>query len=229
MNRVQSQLRFLLRATRGDHERRGAITSSVAGIRALLRQLQRPESASAIRGLEGNAGKHYFAALPQLIRPSLREALAPDGRSRQPPQDPFNAALSFGYALLYSRVLGAIVTVGLDPAIGFFHAPRSAAHPLALDIMELFRVSLVDMPLVGSINRHQWHEEHFEVTKSRTWLSEAGRRLSIQLFEERLQDSWKHPVLAYSLSYGRAIELEVRLLEKTWLGAPGLFASSVLR
>ena len=56
----------------------------------------------------------------------------------------------------------------------------------------------------------------------------AGRK-AIDLFERRLLDSWRHPVLDYSLSYARAIELEVRLLEKEWTGSPGLFARARLR
>ena len=47
-----------------------------------------------------------------------------------------NALLSFGYALLYRDVLQAIMAVGLEPAFGFFHRPRSAAHPLVLDLMD---------------------------------------------------------------------------------------------
>ena len=49
------------------------------------------------------------------------------------------------------------------------------------------------------------------------------------LFEARLQEAWKHPVLSYSLSYTRTIELEARLLEKEWTGEPGLFARLRLR
>ncbi|MCL0065621.1 hypothetical protein M1N79_01875 [Dehalococcoidia bacterium] len=49
------------------------------------------------------------------------------------------------------------------------------------------------------------------------------------LFENRLSETWKHPVISYSLSYARLIELEVRLLEKEWAGHPGLFAKMRLR
>jgi CRISPR-associated protein Cas1 len=35
--------------------------------------------------------------------------------------------------------------------------------------------------------------------------------------------------LKYSLSYARAIELELRLLEKEWSGSPGLFARMRIR
>ena len=49
------------------------------------------------------------------------------------------------------------------------------------------------------------------------------------VLEARLDESWKHPVLGYSLSYARTLELEARLLEKEWSGEPGLFARSRLR
>jgi len=84
--------------------------------------------------------------------------------------------------------------------------------------------------VIGSLNRCQWQTvEDFAVTKTRIWLSDAGRRKAISLFENRLQESWKHPVVGYSLSYERTIELEVRLLEKEWTGEEGLFARMRLR
>lgn len=119
--------------------------------------------------------------------------------------------------------------MGLDPALGFFHRPRSAAYPLALDLMEIFRVLLWDMPLIASVNRRQWLPEHFEKTRQQVWLSAEGRKLVIRLYETRKQEQWRHPVLDYSLSYIRAIELEARLLEKEWTGSPGLFAKMRLR
>ncbi len=50
-------------------------------------------------------------------------------------------------------MMNAILSVGLEPALGFYHQPRSQAAPLALDLMEIFRVSLVDMIVVASVNR----------------------------------------------------------------------------
>jgi CRISPR-associated protein Cas1 len=124
----------------------------------------------------------------------------------------------------------AVLASGLEPALGFYHTPRSAAYPLVLDLMELFRVPLWDMVLVGSLNRGQWDPAaDFALTRAKVWLSEAGRKKAIGLFEARLQATWKHPVLSYSLSYARTIELEARLLEKEWTGEPGLFARSRLR
>ena len=120
----------------------------------------------------------------------------------------------------------AVLASGLEPSLGFFHTPRSAAYPLVLDLMELFRVPLWDMVQVGSLNRGQWDPEaDFVATKAKVWLSDAGRKKAIGLFEARLDETWKHPVIGYSLSYARAMELEARLLEKEWSGEPGLFAT----
>src|SRR5262249_15552188 len=99
-----------------------------------------------------------------------------------------------------------------------------------LDLMELFRVPLWDLVVVGSLNRGQWDAAaDFAVTKAKVWLSEAGRKKAIGLFEARSQESGKHPVLNYSLSYARTVELEARLLEKEGTGEPGLSAGSRLR
>ena len=98
-----------------------------------------------------------------------------------------------------------------------------------MDLTELFRTTLWDMPLVASVNRRQWNQQHLVPSRNQVWLSDDGKRLAVSLFEQRKQESWKHPVLSYSLSYARAIELEARLLEKEWGGEHGLFARMRLR
>jgi len=99
-----------------------------------------------------------------------------------------------------------------------------------MDVMELFRTTLWEIPLIGSINRMQWHpEEDFVVTVQKVWLSETGRKKAIALFEERLEDQYKHPHTGQSMTYSRMVELELRLLEKEWAGCEGLFAQLRLR
>ena len=228
--RGSSQLGFLLRASRGKDRKALGIADAVQGLRNALRAASYAERIDSLRGHEGDAGRHYFSGFPGLLRSDLDDRLRFNGRNRRPPQDRINALLSFGYALLYRDVLQAIMVVGLEPAFGFFHRPRSAAHPLVLDLMELFRVPLWDMPLVASINRLQWDaEEDFTQAGKQVWLTDSGRKKAIEVYERRKEDRWKHPVTGYSLSYARLIELETRLLEKEWAGEPGLFARMRLR
>lgn len=215
--KVRGQLGFLLRASRESGREIDDVHESISNIRKLLSPMNRTGNTDSLRGYEGSIGAAYFKALPHLIKPEIGDAMRPDGRNRRPPKDRCNALLSYGYALLLKDITNAILVVGLDPCLGFYHTPRSQAHPLALDLMELFRVSLVDLPVVASINRRQWDEdEDFTIAGKQVWLSDKGRRKFIQIYERRKADSWKHPVIGYSLSYSRLIELEVRLLEKEW-------------
>jgi len=45
----------------------------------------------------------------------------------------------------------------------------------------------------------------------------AGRRKLVSLYERRKEESWKHPVTGYSLTYRRLFELEV-VTGKEWSG-----------
>ena len=228
--RLQSQHGYVLRATRGDDASRGEVETHLRDISLAIGAIANATAIDSIRGHEGDAARHYFACFNHLLSEQVSPDLRFTGRSRRPTTDRISALLNFGYALLHTAVMRAILAVGLEPAFGFFHQPRSAAHPLTLDLMELFRVSLIDMTIVASLNRGQWNPaSDFEVTKTRIWLSSDGKKKLIGLFEGRLQETWKHPVVEYSLSYARTIELEVRLLEKEWSGEPGLFGKSRLR
>lgn len=230
MAKVENSLRYILRATREKGRDDGGVGESISTLRNCLKQAAHAEDADSLRGFEGVAARAYFGALASLLADNVPEAMKFLDRNRRPPKDRFNALLGFGYALLYQAVLQAIKVVGLEPALGFFHTPRSAAHPLVLDLMELFRLPLWDIVLLGSVNRLQWNPvADFTETRGGIWLSDSGRRKAIQLFEKRMEETWKHPVVDYSLSYGRLIELEVRLLEKEWAGQPGLFAKMRLR
>ena len=228
--KVESQHRYLLRGSRGDEEARGAMLPDLVPIRSALGSMDKAPDRDSLRGFEGSAAAAYFRGLTRLLSPNVPESLRYTTRSRRPPLDRFNALLGFGYGLLHTAVMRAVLASGLEPSLGFFHTPRSAAYPLVLDLMELFRVPLWDMVLIGSLNRGQWHpDDDFLVTTGKVWLSDAGRRKVIGLFEERLDETWKHPVIGYSLSYSRTLELEARLLEKEWSGEPGLFARMRLR
>ncbi|OLP20436.1 type I-MYXAN CRISPR-associated endonuclease Cas4/Cas1 [Leptolyngbya sp. 'hensonii'] len=228
--RGQGQRKFLMRGQRGKDPVPEALQQAIHQMKATLKQVNKAPALETLLGLEGNLAALYFGALPHLIGDQVDPLLQFDGRNRRPPRDRFNALLSFGYALLLKDVMNSILTVGLEPALGFYHQPRTQAPPLALDLMEIFRVPLVDMTAMASINRGQWEvQADFEVRGVQVWLSDTGRRKFVDLYERRKAESWKHPVTGYSLTYRRLLELEVRLLEKEWSGEGGLFGQLVIR
>jgi CRISPR-associated protein Cas1 len=228
--RGQGQRKFLMRGQRGMKVVSAKLNQAIAQMKAVLKQVPKTQSLDSLLGFEGNLAALYFGALPCLIVEGVPPELRFDHRNRRPPKDRFNALLSFGYALLLKDVMNAILTVGLEPALGFYHQPRSQASPLSLDLLEIFRVPLVDMPVMASINKGQWNKDaDFEVRGEQVWLSDSGRRKLVSLYERRKEESWKHPVTGYSLTYRRLLELEVRLLEKEWMGEGGLFGQLIVR
>jgi CRISP-associated protein Cas1 len=228
--RGQGQRKFLMRGQRGRAEVPEALTGAIAQMKAVLKQVGAARSLESLLGLEGNLAALYFGALGLLISEEVDGAMRFEHRNRRPPKDRFNALLSFGYALLLKDVMNGILAVGLEPALGFYHQPRTQAPPLALDLMEIFRVPLVDMTVMSSINRGQWDAEaDFTVRGQQVWLSDGGRKKFVGLYERRKEETWKHPVTGYSLTYRRLLELEVRLLEKEWSGEGGLFARLIVR
>jgi CRISP-associated protein Cas1 len=230
MAKVEMQLRHVLRGSRKTPDLRAKVEPSIVSMRNALHRAVRSASREALMGEEGAAARAYFAALAELVVDEAGPEMRPRGRSRRPPEDRFNALLSFGYALLYKDVQSALLRVGLEPSFGVLHRPRSAAFPLVLDLAELFRVPLVDLAVMGAVNRRSFDpNEDFTISAKQVWLSEAGRRKLIDVYERRKHEEYKHERLGYTLSYARLIELEARLLEKEWSGEPGLFATFRIR
>lgn len=227
--KVQAQLQFLLRSTRGA-ERAPEMTALIERIRESLRHIDTLNTVEELLGREGAAASAYFEGLATLLRNDLDPRLRFVHRTRRPTTDRFNCLLNYGYGMLYRECLSAIVSVGLHPGLGTYHQPRSAASPLVLDVMELFRVPLVDMAVVGAVNRDSFDADRdFEERGRQVWLTQSGKAKATELFERRKQETWKHSVVGYSLSYARMIELEVRLLEKEYSGEGQLFARFRLR
>lgn len=227
--KIEGQLRFLLRATRGQ-SRTSEQRKAIAVMKDALRLAAHVGDTSALLGCEGNAAAAYFGIFDTLLVDTLDKRLRFQGRTKRPPLDRVNTLLGFGYGMLYREVLAAITAVGLHPGIGFYHRPRSAAHPLALDLMEVFRVPIVDMALVAALNRCTFSaDSDFAEAGSGFVLTDLGRRKAIETIERRRADTWRHDVVGYSLSYARMVELEVRLLEKEWMKEGNLFARFRLR
>ena len=86
-------------------------------------------SRQKLMGIEGEAAKQYFSALSQV----LPEESYLGWRTRQPPQDLFNALLGYGYGVLFTELEKAVILSGLDPYMGFLHADRACKPSMVLD------------------------------------------------------------------------------------------------
>lgn len=129
-------------------QRAAEIMACAAELRALPGRTAE-EIRLSLLSIEGHAAEKYWEAIRLVVRvPSDWK-----GRSGRGATDPVNAALNYGYGILYSQVERAIVLAGLDPYAGFIHADRPGKPSLVLDLVEEFRVPVVDRTVFAMINR----------------------------------------------------------------------------
>ena len=103
-----------------------------------------------VLSIEGRAAHYYWQALEQVFPAEY----AWPGRVGRDAQDAINAALNYGYGILYSQVERAIILAGLDPYAGYIHADRPGKPSLVYDLIEPFRAPVVDRTVVAMANRH---------------------------------------------------------------------------
>ena len=106
---------------------------------------------------------------------------------------------------------------GLHPEVGFLHAEGRRSPALALDLMEEFRVPVVDQVVLSAFRRGLLTPSHAEVREGGVYLNEEGRRRLIQLFEERLLEGVSHP-LGFRKPLGETIEVQAQRLKAALLG-----------
>jgi CRISPR-associated protein Cas1 len=175
----------LANARRLGARRHGADDAIARRLARLAGRLAEARTLDQLRGLEGAAAEAYFSDWPRLIAPE-RPYLRFTGRSRRPPADPANAALSYLYAVLHGRCVAAAVGAGLDPMAGFLHGRRAGRAALALDLMEPFRPLVVDAALIAAFNNGEFPAEAFEQSGGGVRLTTLGRRNALRAFERRL-------------------------------------------
>lgn len=191
-----------------------ALTRLANDLAASLRALPQADTLDALRGLEGEAARQYFAGLNLLVRADQRDAFAMDGRTRRPPRDRFNALLSFLYAMWMNDCRSALEAAGLDPQVGFLHALRPGRAALALDLMEEFR-PWADRLALTLINRGQVKADDFVLREGGgVSLEPEARKAVVVAFQERKKDELNHPLLAQSVPLGVVPLVQARLLAR---------------
>lgn len=165
-----------------------------------------------ILGMEGAGSAAYFRCFGKFLSDSRQWSFA--ARVKRPPTDPVNALLSFGYALLTSKVASAVQLVGFDHFVGYLHSSFYGRPALALDLMEEFRPVIVDSVVLTLLNNRMFSPSDFVSELGAYRLKDEGRKVFFTKFEERLNEEVNHPIFGYKTTYRRCIELQGRLLAK---------------
>jgi CRISPR-associated protein Cas1 len=220
--KVRNARQLLLRGAREAKadEDGNVLTRTADNLAATLRALPGAGDLDQVRGLEGEAARGYFAALPCVLRAEARADFGMDGRTRRPPRDRMNALLSFLYALWMNDCRSALEAAGLDPQVGFLHALRPGRAALALDLMEEFR-PVADRLALTLINRQQLSARDFTVREGGAVnLAPDARKAVLVAFQQRKQEEIQHPLLAQPVALGLVPLIQARLLARTLRGEP---------
>ena len=189
-------------------------------------------TAGELLGMEGAAAAVYFEHFGGMIKIEAGPGGASGpaegwcsfdfrGRNRRPPRDAVNALLSLGYSLLAKDCTLAALAVGFDPYVGFFHQPRAGRPALALDLQEEFRALIADSTVLTALNNRMLEPGDFVRAGEGVNLTTRGRKRFFDCYEKRMNDTLRHPVFGYQVSYRRALELQARLLAKALTGETG--------
>lgn len=141
----------------------------------------------SLLGLEGRAGRTYWAAVSLLLPVHYRF----EGRSRNPAQDPFNCLLNYSYGMLYGIVERACLLSGLDPYIGFIHTDHYNKPSLVFDLIEQYRI-WADETVIGLFSARKIKQGQFDKLSNGLTLNKEGKAVLIEAFTDYLDTAIRY-------------------------------------
>ena len=192
------------------------VSKEKAMIKDLIASIDRPETdrISRLMAIEGAIRNIYYQSYDKIFPQRFRL----EGRTKQPPDNPLNALISFGNSLLYGTVLTEIYNTQLNPTISYLHEPSERRFSLSLDIAEIFKPFIVDRVIFKLVNKQMLSDSDFVKELNSCLLNEKGRRTFIAEWDNKLKTTIKHRELKRKVSYQRLIRLECYKLTKHLLG-----------
>ena len=167
------------------------------------------QSRGQLLGIEGYIADRYFHALKSLFAFPGRH---PQGR------DKFNSTLNYGYGILYNEVERICLYVGLDPYLGICHSERYGKPSLVLDLVEEFRLPVVDSTVIPLfINKKLALPGHYqEIEPDNYQLSSRGKAILVKAVMENLnrQVIWR----GKNYTFKQVIENQIRSLARHFVG-----------
>lgn len=192
------------------------IERSVAALASL--ETANPDCLLKIRYYEASVAKNYW----QLIGRKLPEPFCFSLRTKQNPIDVFNPYINYLYGMLRNHVESAILSIGLDPALGVMHRDGYKLPSLVFDLMEPFR-PVIDRLLIEEVLTSKLTEMMETDKDGLKRITRPGRKILIGLFNEKLHKTMlynktKTTLLNHILTSTRQLAERMRGFEKQTIG-----------
>ncbi|WP_172673797.1 CRISPR-associated endonuclease Cas1 [Methanogenium cariaci] len=131
----------------------------------LLSDIEYLVTMDEIRRVHRLAGDMYYEIMARSLSPELGFRR----RTPRPHQDPVNAMLSLGYAMLFGNTIVSVIGAYLDPDHGFMR--EGGERSLVVDLIDPLKTSMVDTA-VFSIARAGLIDGRYRVSTKRCHLNE---------------------------------------------------------
>ncbi len=155
--------------------------------------------------IEGQIWAKFYSSFQYF----LPEDFILNKRVKRPPDNPINSLISFGNTLLYTKTISAIYETHLNQTISFLHSPREGRFSLSLDISEVFKPIIVFKTIFDLVGRKKLQvTKHFDKSLNYALLNEEGKKIFIDAFETRINETFMHPKLKRKTSYKHCLKLE---------------------
>ena len=160
----------------------------------LLKDLEYLITMDELRRVHKLAGDMYYEIMARSLSPELGFRR----RTKRPHQDPVNAMLSLGYAMLFGNTIVSVIGAYLDPDYGYL---REGERSLVAELIDPIKTTMVDS-VVFSIARAGLIDDRYEVSTKRCHLNEEV----IDALIAPLRDSIKQEIIdEIVLSLSRAV------------------------
>ena len=163
-----------------------------------------------LMGYEGRMREIYYKSFGKILNIDIDF----QKRVRRPPDNMMNALISFANSMVYTTCLAEIYHTQLDPTISYLHEPGQRRFSLSLDLAEIFKPILADRAIFKLLNTKMLTEKHFDQQLKSCYMTEAGRKIFVKEFDERLKTTIHHRTLKRKVSYRHLIRLECYKLIK---------------
>ena len=209
--------RWVLERAKRDHALRvnvDKLEQASTRLNQTLKIIRDITSLDSLRGVEGDASSTYFEVFDQMILRD-KETFFFRERNRRPPKDACNALLSFVYMLLTNMCANALEAIGLDSYVGFIHRDHPGRTSLALDLMEELRPCMADRFVLTLINNRMVSTDDFSCSESgAVMLSDHARKTVLRAWQEKKQESIRHPFLKENIAWGLVPFVQAQLLSR---------------
>lgn len=167
--------------------------------------LEKVKNIKQILSIEGRIWAEFYSCFKYF----LPEEFMINKRVKRPPDNPMNAMISFGNTLLYTKTISEIYNTHLEQSISFLHEPSEARFSLSLDLSEVFKPIIVYKTIFDLVNNKKIKiEKHFDKKVNYSLLNDEGKKIFIEAFEDRINQTFQHTKLNRKITYKHAIRLD---------------------